>query len=50
MGTASSIGVCYKSKPHFVTKDDILKALSDKIIKERIQLRVPLIIEDASKE
>ena len=28
--------VCYKPKPNTITREDILKALNDKIIKESI--------------
>ena len=34
MGAAAV--VCYKPKPHFVTREDILKALKDKLLKETI--------------
>jgi hypothetical protein len=45
MGAAAV--VCYKPKPHFVTREEILKALKDKLLKETISssLEVPLIPE-----
>lgn len=45
MGSAAV--VCYKHKPHFITREDILKALKDKILSEAISssLEVSLIPE-----
>ncbi len=45
MGAAAV--VCYKPKPHFVTREEILKALKDKLLKETISssLEVSLIPE-----
>jgi hypothetical protein len=50
MGTVVSVGVCYKSKPHVVTKEDILKALNEKILRETIKPTIPLLSSDATKE
>ena len=45
MGAAAV--VCYKPKPQFVSRDDILKALKDKVIRETISssIEVPVIPE-----
>jgi hypothetical protein len=45
MGAAAV--VCYKPKPQFVSRDDILKALRDKVIRETISssIEVPIIPE-----
>lgn len=49
MGAAAV--VCYKPKPQFVSRDDILKALKDKVIRETISSSIELpVIPEIAKD